>query len=116
MEPTIYLFFRGNCLEAMTRYAEVLGGEILGVFRNGDAPDAGSRMPGGDDLVMNMSLRLGSATIMASDAPDQYWSRPQGGRVPEVVEICRRRNLRVTCNHPNRRRQPPGRPRHEPDY
>jgi hypothetical protein len=24
MEPTIYLFFRGNCLEAMTRYAEML--------------------------------------------------------------------------------------------
>ena len=38
MEPTIYLFFRGNCLEAMTHYAEVLGGEIVGVFRNADAP------------------------------------------------------------------------------
>jgi putative transposase len=22
----------------------------------------------------------------------------------------------VTCNHPNRRRQPPGRSRHEPDF
>lgn len=81
MEPTLYLFFRGNCLEAMTRYAEVLGGEILGVFRNADAPDAASRMPGGDDLVMNMSLRLGTATIMASDTPEQYWSKPQGFRV-----------------------------------
>ena len=81
MEPTIYLFFRGNCLEAMTRYAEVLGGEITGVFRNGDTPDAASRMAGGDDLVMNMSLRLGSATIMASDAPEEYFSKPQGFRV-----------------------------------
>ena len=53
----------------MTRYAEILGGEIVGVFRNADAPDPESRMPGGDDLVMNMSIRLGSATIMASDAP-----------------------------------------------
>ena len=96
MEPTIYLFFRGNCLEAMTRYAEVLGGEILGVFRNGDAPDAGSRMPGGDDLVMNMSLRLGSATIMASDAPDQYWSRPQGFRKPRswTRRPCSPRSIR----------------------
>jgi uncharacterized glyoxalase superfamily protein PhnB len=30
MEPTIYLFFKGNCLEAMTHYAETLGGEIGG--------------------------------------------------------------------------------------
>ncbi|MFO1211021.1 MAG: VOC family protein [Amaricoccus sp.] len=81
MEPTIYLFFRGNCLEAMTRYAEVLGGEITGVFRNADAPDPASRMPGGDDQVMNMAIRLGSATIMASDAPEEYFSKPQGFRV-----------------------------------
>ena len=46
MEPTIYLFFKGDCLEAMTHYAEVLGGEIGGVFRNADAPDSESRMPG----------------------------------------------------------------------
>ncbi len=81
MEPTLYLFFRGNCLEAMTHYAEVLGGEIVGVFRNADAPDAESRMPGGDDMVMNMSIRLGSATVMASDAPESMWSTPQGFRV-----------------------------------
>jgi PhnB protein len=81
MEPTIYLFFKGNCLEAMTRYTEVLGGEITGVFRNGDARDLESRMPGGDDMVMNMSIRLGSATVMASDAPESMYSKPQGFRV-----------------------------------
>ncbi len=78
MEPTVYLYFNGNCLEAMTFYAEVLGGEVTGVFRNGDAPDPESRMPGGDDLVMNMNMRLGSANVMASDAPDQYYTKPQG--------------------------------------
>lgn len=78
MEPTIYLYFKGNCLEAMTHYAEVLGGEVLGVFRNGDAPDPESRMPGGDDMVMNMSVRLGNTTAMASDVPDTMYSRPQG--------------------------------------
>jgi PhnB protein len=78
MEPTIYLFFKGNCLEAMTHYAETLGGEIGGVFRNADAPDQESRMPGGDHLVMNMSMKLGAATVMASDAPDAMYSKPQG--------------------------------------
>ncbi len=81
MEPTIYLFFNGNCLEAMTRYADVLGGEIGAVFRNADAPDPDSRMPGGDDMVMNMSMTLGNATIMASDSPDAMYSKPQGFRV-----------------------------------
>ena len=78
MEPTIYLFFNGNCLEAMTHYAETLGGEITGVFRNTDAPAGEDRMPGGDDLVMNMAMKLGSAMIMASDAPGQWYSKPQG--------------------------------------
>lgn len=37
MQPNIYLFFAGNCLEAMAHYADVLGGEIGSVFRNADA-------------------------------------------------------------------------------
>jgi PhnB protein len=56
MEPAIYLFSNGNCRGAMTHYAEALGGTIYGVFRNADSPDAESRMPGGDDLVMNMAM------------------------------------------------------------
>ncbi len=78
MDPIIYLFFKDNCLEAMTHYAETLGGEIESVFTNADAPSEGDRMPGGDHLVMNMSMRLGSATIMASDAPGDAYHRPQG--------------------------------------
>ena len=81
MEPTIYLFFKGNCLEAMTRYADVLGGKIGEVMRNADAPDPESRMPGGDDMVMNMSMKLGRATIMASDNSDAMYEKPQGFRV-----------------------------------
>ncbi|MDP5306831.1 VOC family protein [Paracoccus spongiarum] len=77
MEPTIYLFFKGNCLEAMTHYADTLGGEVMGVMRNGDAsPD--QRMPGGDDMVMNMAMQLGSAMVMASDNSDEMYDRPQG--------------------------------------
>lgn len=81
MEPTVYLFFKGDCLEAMTHYAEVLGGEIGGIVRNADAPNEESRMPGGDDMVMHMNMKLGSATIMASDSPGDMYERPQGFKV-----------------------------------
>jgi PhnB protein len=81
MEPTIYLFFKGNCLEAMSFYAEVLGGAIRDVFRNADAPDQESRMPGGDDMVMNMTMSLGNATVMASDNSEEMYEKPRGFRV-----------------------------------
>ncbi|MEZ5792787.1 MAG: VOC family protein [Nitratireductor sp.] len=78
MQPTIYLNFNGNCLEAMTAYAEILGGEITGVFRNSDVPDPAHRMPGGDNMVMNMNMRLGNTDIMASDTPGDWYTQPAG--------------------------------------
>jgi PhnB protein len=81
MTPNIYLFFNGDCFEAMSHYAEVLGGEIVSVSRNADAPDPESRMPGGDDAVMNMQVRLGEALMMGSDAPPDWYQAPQGFRV-----------------------------------
>ncbi|MGL4637214.1 MAG: VOC family protein [Beijerinckiaceae bacterium] len=78
MEPAVYLFFKGNCLEAMTFYAKVLGGKVEGVFRNGDAPDAASRMPGSDDIIMNMAVRVGATTFMASDSGEGWEEKPQG--------------------------------------
>ncbi len=78
MEPIIYLNFKGNCLEAMNHYADVLGGGIQYVIRNGDAPDPESRMPGSDDLVLNMAMKLGNATVMASDNSDDMYEKPAG--------------------------------------
>ena len=78
MQSNIYLSFNGNCLEAMTFYATTLGGAISDIFRNGDVPDPENRMPGGDDLVMNMSMRLGDSVFMAADAPPSMYREPQG--------------------------------------
>lgn len=93
MEPTIYLFFEGNCLEAMTLYAETFGGEIRNIVKNADAPNPESRMPGGDELVMHMAITLGDAVVMASDAPAEHYSKPQGFRVsiapPSLAEFER---------------------------
>lgn len=93
MEPTIYLNFNGNCLEAMTFYAETLGGEVSDIFRNADSPTPEDRMSGDDDMILNMSLRLGNTVVMASDAPDEWYSKPQGFSVtispPSMEEFDR---------------------------
>jgi PhnB protein len=51
---------------------------------NRDAPSPEDRMPGRDDLVMNMMLRLGSTHLMASDNTTEMYETPQGFRV--VIE------------------------------
>jgi PhnB protein len=93
MEPTIYLFFKGDCLEAMTHYAETLGGKVEGVMLNRDAPSPEDRMPGADALVMNMMVRLGSTQLMASDNTTEMYETPQGFRVvleaPSLPEFDR---------------------------
>ena len=81
MTPQFYLFFKGDCLEAMTHYAETLGGTIDGVFLNKDAASPQERMPGGDDLVMNLAMRFGDTLMMASDNSDEMYERPQGFRI-----------------------------------
>jgi len=81
MTPQFYLFFRGDCLEAMTHYADTLGGTIEGVFLNKDAGSPEERMPGGDDLVMNLAMRIGDTLMMASDNSDEMYERPQGFRI-----------------------------------
>ncbi len=93
MQPALYLFFNGDCLEAMSRYAEVFGGEVLSVMKNADAARPEDRMPGGDDLVMHMTVHIGAMTVFASDTPSNMYQTPQGFRVqmemPSAAEFDR---------------------------
>jgi PhnB protein len=81
MHPTTYLFFHGDCFEAMSHYAETLGGEVAYVMRNSDAPTPDDRMPGSDHMVMNMGIRLGEAMMFGSDNSDEMYQAPQGFRL-----------------------------------
>ena len=50
-------------------------------------------MPGPDDMVMNLTLRLGDAVMMASDNTAGMYERPQGFRLqietPSAAEFDR---------------------------
>ena len=63
-----YLFFSGNCREAMTRYQEIFGGELF-VMRMGDAPDTSDLPPEKADLVIHAAVMIDGGMLMASDDP-----------------------------------------------
>lgn len=65
-----YIMFSGNCAEAMTRYQQVLGGDLQ-VMRFADLPPGEDQMPDVDpDTVMHAALVFPDGQmIMASDDP-----------------------------------------------
>ncbi len=65
-----YLFFGGNCEEALEFYQAALGAEIDMIMRYKDAPEQppeGMLAPGYENKVMHASFRVGPAVVMASD-------------------------------------------------
>src|SRR5262245_47698304 len=68
IEP--YLFFNGCCEEAIEFYKKTLGAEVLMLMRYKESPEPpppGKVPAGWDNKVMHASLRIGNATLMASD-------------------------------------------------
>ena len=64
-----YLFFDGNCAEAMRFYERTLGGKIEMSMTYGQSPDPAQCPPGSKDRVMHVSLLLDGRRLMASDTP-----------------------------------------------
>ena len=70
MEMNIYLYFNGNCEEAMNFYKDALGGSIANISRYGDAP-----MPCSEDYkskIMHGVMQAAGTTLMFSDSSEQH--------------------------------------------
>ncbi|MEQ8833319.1 MAG: VOC family protein [Miltoncostaeaceae bacterium] len=81
-----YLFFGGNCREAMTRYREVFGGE-LEVMGFSDAPP--EARPEGDAAagVMHAALKMpDGGVLMASDDPTGGFTGHSGFGVARTAD------------------------------
>ena len=68
IEP--YLFFNGRCEEAIEFYKKALGAEVLMLMRYKESPEPtppGMVPPGWENKVMHTTLRIGNASVMASD-------------------------------------------------
>ncbi|MGH7708388.1 MAG: VOC family protein [Vulcanimicrobiaceae bacterium] len=68
MELEPYLFFSGNCEEALTFYAAVFGGEITAMMRVGDTPMAAQMPPESHKNIMHANFKSPELRFMASDA------------------------------------------------
>jgi PhnB protein len=74
MQVQPYLFFDGRCEEAVEFYRRALGAKVEMLMRFKDCPEPEHRpSPDTENKVMHCSLRIGEATVMASDG-----MRPKG--------------------------------------
>ena len=65
----VYLFFNGNCEEAMNFYRSTIGGTIESLVRYGDAP-----MPSADAMkekVMHGIMMIKDTKVMCSDSGER---------------------------------------------
>jgi PhnB protein len=78
MHSNPYLFFNGDCREALTFYAELLGGRVDDMMAYAGTPMAEEMPADWRDKVMHASMTFGEDTLMASDAPPPMYEKPQG--------------------------------------
>jgi PhnB protein len=76
--PSTYLFLDGRCEEAIEFYRKALGAEVLAMMRFKDNPQPAMNPPGSGEKVMHASMRIGDATVMASDGRCQGQPNFQG--------------------------------------
>ncbi|MBI5279240.1 MAG: VOC family protein [Burkholderiales bacterium] len=73
-----YIFFDGNCADAMRFYEKTLGGKLEALMTYEQSPDPAQCPPGSAGRVMHASLKLGDRVLMASDSPAGM-HKPMGG-------------------------------------
>lgn len=65
-----YLFFHGNCEQAVEFYRKALGAQVEILLRHQDSPEPaapGMIPPGFENKIMHTSFRIGQTVLMASD-------------------------------------------------
>ena len=70
-KPETYLFFDGDCAQAMRFYERVLGGKIEMMMKYGESPGAQKAGPGSADKIIHARLALDGVALLASD-----WEAP----------------------------------------
>ena len=70
LEP--YLFFDGNCAEAMRFYEKALGGKMDMMMKASEAPESSEHTAAKPDGILHAAVRVGDHRLLASD-----WMSPE---------------------------------------
>lgn len=75
-----YLFFNGNCEQALNYYTQAIGAEITAMMRFKDSPQPPDQGCGPNDpnKIMHASFKIGESELMASDGCEEGKSSFQG--------------------------------------
>jgi PhnB protein len=68
MKLSTHLNFPGNCAQAFHYYEQNLGGKILMLTKQSEAPGAGPKK-GEEDPVIHARIQIGDATLIGNDVP-----------------------------------------------
>ncbi len=85
MQLNPYLYFDGSCALAFKFYERGLGGSKLSLLTHGETPMADSVSAEWRDKIMHARLSVGDWVLMGSDAPPEYYEKPQGFSVSLTV-------------------------------
>jgi len=78
MQLNPYLQFDGQCEAAFKFYENCLGGKIAFKMTVGESPAAKSAPPERHNQILHIRLMVGDKVLMGSDAPPEYYEKPQG--------------------------------------
>jgi PhnB protein len=86
MQVNPYLFYNGNCEEALKYYQKVLGARIEAMLTYDGGPAEMPIPPDYKKKVMHARITIDGEVLMASDAPPGNFHQPQGFAVSLQVE------------------------------
>jgi PhnB protein len=86
MQVNPYLFYDGNCEEALNFYQKVLGARIEAMHRFGEGPPEMQSAPEHKNRIMHARLTIDGEVLMASDGMPGHFTKPQGFAVSLQVE------------------------------
>jgi PhnB protein len=86
MHLNSYLFFSGDCEQALKFYEQTLGAKIEAVMKYGGSPSEKDVPPDWKDKIIHARFTVGDTALMASDAPPGHYQRPAGFSVSISVD------------------------------
>ena len=78
MKLSTYLYFPGNCREALEFDEKVAGAKLLFSMPFGGSPAEGMMEPGWENKILHSSMEIGGQVVMASDAPPSHFQKATG--------------------------------------